>query len=184
MANQIRRLSKWWNRFYKNRFLNGMGYYSHKKRNSTSIKDTQLCEIYKDVPRHIQAGNKIITVRGYGSIMDLKNDEWFIVGLGQGKEFNIEHTVKTTKQFYVRFKNIKGKYTIYPLLFGHYKYMDQSLDTELGEVFITKKKYASLTKEEISKRKHIPYFNTNARGKDILKQLRENNLLNSIIKSN
>lgn len=182
MKNQIRLLAKWWNRMYKNRFLGGIGYYSMKQKNSTSLKDTQLCEVFKDTPRLITVGNKVITVRGFGSISKIVSKDWFVVGLGQGKDFNVEHTCKSTKQFYVRFKNIKGQYTIYPLLFSHYKYMDQTLDTELAEVSITSKKYASLTDKEIEKRAHIPYFNKNSRGKDIFKNLRENGF--KIIKSN
>lgn len=183
MRNQIRILSKWWNRFYKNRLLSKVGYYDYKRRNSTSIKDSQICEIFKDVPRYLDLGNKLITVRGFGSIISIDKN-WIIVGLGQGKKNNVQHNISILKQFYVRFKNVKGTYTVYPLLFSHYKYMDQSLDTELGEVTITGKKYAALTEHELERRKHIPYFNTNSRGKDILKKLREDNLLNSIFKSN
>lgn len=177
MRRRIKKLRKFW----KGVILNYIGYYSFFSKKNILPKDTQLCEIIKQPAKIIVPGNKIITIRGFGSIISVKND-WLVIGLGKSNNNIIEHKQKTVQQFFAKFKTITGYYIYYPLRFAHYKYMDQSLEIELAEIKITNKKYAQLTDKEIQKREYIQFFNGNSRGKDILKKLREKHFI--IIKSN
>lgn len=150
--------------------------YNNKHR---LIKDVQVCEIQLVPAKYIGKGKKVITVRGIGSIIGVKENQWITIGLGYGRENNIvEHKKTLLKQYVVKFKDpITREYVYYPLSFHDYKYMNPLTDIELGEVFISDRKYAKLSDQEIIKREYLSYFNTNARGKDILRNLKENNFI-------
>lgn len=137
-------------------------------------KDIQVCEIFQNKVRFIKNGYKIICNLGIGSIFnvdDTNNIKGLNIDCAKRKSLR---RIDSLKQYYVKFKDpITGKFKTYPLSFADYKYMDSSMQIDHAKVFITNKKFAKLTKDEIEKRDYISHFNTNSRGKEILRKLRE-----------
>jgi hypothetical protein len=66
---------------------------------------------------------------------------------------------------------------VLPLSFADYEYIDENqLGTRL-EMNITKRRYAKMTNEERARHSYLYHFNANQGGKQILKKLHEDGLL-------
>lgn len=183
MSNPIRKLNKWWKKFWLEVILTKLCNIHRKKPNT---RDALKGIVVKERSRILKTGAKVITVRGYAQIIKMRelgnsNTQWLLLGLGRNGYGPVEHDSKIVKQYFVQIRRLTGKYKVYPLKFSDYTYLDQYEKSQEVEVYITNKGYAALTDNCKKEREHITFFNCNSRGKDILKRLKENNY--SIVKS-
>jgi hypothetical protein len=128
-----------------------------------------MAVIYKDSAKYINVGNKVITNKGYGSIIKM-DKSWIKIGIGNRKD-QIEQKIDSIQQYYAKFTSPMGVSYIRPVSFADYAYLSQAEDFIFAEIFITPKKFAKLTTQEEVAREHIKIFNTKSYGCHILKKL-------------
>ena len=134
----------------------------------------KICKV-KDICK----GKKVLTRHGIGNILHIsESGKQLLIGLGKGKDNNVEHSISILDQFYVEWEiPFTDRVKLYPLSYNDYEYMKTWLQEDHVEVFVSKNgKYVKLTEYEREMRQHIPYFNEYKVGKNILKSLEANSL--------
>ena len=141
-------------------------------------RDVIIGVISQEKARYIKKGARVITDKGYGNIIDLRDNNWLVIGDKSQKNQEPKNRHKKAhlvKQYLVTFMTPGAGKVKIPLAYADYKYIHQlEVDSEI-EFTITRNKTAKLTNREIERREHIPFFNTRASGKHILDKLHKNN---------